>query len=155
MQTCKRCLTMFNYSAFSTVCSGMLCGADGQEGWWVVCMSSVMHNVRMWPWCSAYHHNLSMGICQATMHTIMIVHTIIWVYVRPPLPSPSPLHLPGRCWLLHGCRLHAQECCTGGSTLGVLYVVSLISGTVPDIIHKWVIMRYRMSTAPKMVCVQV
>ena len=116
MQTCKRCLTMFNYSAFSTVCSGMLCGADGQEGWVVVCMSSVMHNTRMWPWCSAYHHNLSMGICQATMHTIIRV----WVYVRPPLPSPSPLHLPGRCWLLHGCRLHAQECCTGGSTL-VIY----------------------------------
>ena len=97
----------------------------------MVDMSSVMHNVRMWPWCSAYHHNLSMGICQATMHTIIrvwvcqatmhtIVHTIIWVYVRPPLPSPSPLHLPGWCWLLHGCRLHAQECYTGGSTL-VIY----------------------------------
>ena len=94
------------------------------------------------------HHYKSMGICQATMHTI--VHTIIWVYVRPPciLPSPSPLHLPGRCWLLHGCRLHAQECCTGGSTLVIL--VSLIHagypGSIPGIIQLWVIMRYRMST---------
>ena len=77
-----------------------------------------------------------MGICQATI-TITI-------------PSASPRPVLAAAWLPAARPGMLHRGIHTGDT-----VVSLIPGTVPDIIHKWVIMRYRMSTAPKMVCVQV